>query len=75
MNTHMRRICTLFCCALVLLQLRQGRVSWYDYAQKRWTQTNVCADALCRRDRELLQRGLRFDTRAGLTRALEDFCS
>ncbi len=62
-------------CAGFLLRLQNGRVCWYDGAQARWFETSVCADALSSADRALLSGGLTFDTRAQLTRALEDFCS
>lgn len=80
MKALIRRIlpllcCLQFCCALYLLQLRRGRVCWYDARSGVWHETNICADALSRSDRALLSNGLSFDSRAELTRALEDFCS
>lgn len=67
--------CLQLGCAVFLLRLQNGRVCWYDGAQGRWFETSVCADALTKADQALLSDGLTFDTRAQLTRALEDFCS
>ncbi len=63
------------CCAAFFLQLRNGRICYYDAAQARWFDTGTSASALPGGDRAVLKEGLSFHTRAQLTRALEDFCS
>ena len=57
MKALIRRIlpllcCLQFCCALYLLQLRRGRVCWYDARSGVWHETNICADALSRSEPE-----------------------
>ncbi len=80
MNRNFRRAGAFLCCLQLLctaflLQLRKGHVCWYDSARDIWTQTGVSADMLPQPDRARLTEGLSFDTRAQLSRALEDYCS
>ena len=67
--------CLQLCSSLYFLQLRRGRVCWYDARQSCWHETDTSAEALLPQDRALLSGGLAFDSHAALTRALEDFCS
>lgn len=80
MKAHVRRVFLFLCClqlcsALYLLQLHGDRVCWYDVPGGVWHETNTGAGTLSKDDQTLLSGGLVFDSRAELTRALEDFCS
>ena len=58
------------------LGVRDGQIAWRGAAPDGWHLTGASADALpAAADRAALSQGLVFGTRAGLTRALEDFCS
>lgn len=63
------------CAAPCRMQTRNGSVCWYENGDASHD-TGVPADALPHDgDRALLRCGLAFPDRAGLTRALEDYCS
>ena len=63
------------CAAPCRMQTQNGSVCWCENGGAPHD-TGVPADALPHDgDRTLMQRGLAFPDRAGLTRALEDYCS
>lgn len=56
------------------LGVKSGRIAWRASSED-WRLTDAPASSLpCAADREALSRGLVFGSRAGLTRALEDYC-
>ena len=70
----------ILCAALLalgfLLTVKGGRICWRETESKRYIDTGKRASALpFPQDRALLAQGLILPDRAGLTRALEDFCS
>lgn len=59
-----------------ILGVQHGLIAYYDPAADNWTQTTCPLDALPNaQDRRVLSSGLSMDSRAALTRALEDYCS
>lgn len=69
-----KELSAVLVCAAFWLGIRNGHIVWTE--GNRLHDTGVPESSLTNlQDRELLQSGLLFDGRAGLTRALEDFCS
>lgn len=59
-----------------ILGVQNGLIAYYDPAVDGWTQTACPLDALPNaQDRQALSSGVSMDSRAALTRALEDYCS
>ena len=70
----------ILCAALLalgfLLTVKGGRICWRETGSEAYIDTGKSAASLpCEYDRALLSQGLILPDRAGLTRALEDFCS
>ena len=69
-------LCLLSLALSFLLTVKDGRVCWREDGKDLYVDTGKSIDFLpCPRDRALLEQGLILPDRAGLTRALEDFCS